>query len=161
MGTKRIGRVGERDAGFHSNGALPSALSCCHYGSEVFRSCRKQSYGKTCLSWFIYLPVFFFSFSFSFRPIRPSLTSSVRHGDVMWSLWLQAVHCLLSLYVSVSPFIVSFFIIFKFPLKISNQYLCLYYYYIMSFFSSVFLNVPYQFKAIIKWMLPQLCFLLT
>ncbi|XP_061918758.1 striated muscle preferentially expressed protein kinase-like isoform X2 [Entelurus aequoreus] len=44
MGTKRIGRVGERDAGFHSNGALPSALSCCHYGSEVFRSCRKQSY---------------------------------------------------------------------------------------------------------------------
>lgn len=46
MGTKRIGRVGERDAGFHSNGALPSALSCCHYGSEVFRSCRKQSYGK-------------------------------------------------------------------------------------------------------------------
>ncbi|XP_035478783.2 striated muscle preferentially expressed protein kinase isoform X2 [Scophthalmus maximus] len=44
MGTKRIGRVGERDGGFHSNGALPSALSCCHYGSEVFRSCRKQSY---------------------------------------------------------------------------------------------------------------------
>ncbi|KAK7893230.1 hypothetical protein WMY93_022382 [Mugilogobius chulae] len=44
MGTKRIGRVGERDAGFHSNAALPSALSCCHYGSEVFRSCRKQSY---------------------------------------------------------------------------------------------------------------------
>ncbi|XP_061633379.1 striated muscle preferentially expressed protein kinase isoform X3 [Phyllopteryx taeniolatus] len=44
MGTKRIGRVGERDAGFHSNSALPSALSCCHYGSEVFRSCRKQSY---------------------------------------------------------------------------------------------------------------------
>ncbi|KAM9766866.1 striated muscle preferentially expressed protein kinase isoform 2-T2 [Menidia menidia] len=44
MGTRRIGRVGERDAGFHSNGALPSALSCCHYGSEVFRSCRKQSY---------------------------------------------------------------------------------------------------------------------
>ncbi|XP_068504955.1 striated muscle preferentially expressed protein kinase isoform X3 [Syngnathus scovelli] len=44
MGTKRIGRAGERDAGFHSNGALPSALSCCHYGSEVFRSCRKQSY---------------------------------------------------------------------------------------------------------------------
>ncbi|XP_077571852.1 striated muscle preferentially expressed protein kinase-like [Stigmatopora nigra] len=44
MGTKRIGRMGERDAGFHSNGALPSVLSCCHYGSEVFRSCRKQSY---------------------------------------------------------------------------------------------------------------------
>lgn len=36
--------MGERDAGFHSNAALPSALSCCHYGSEVFRSCRKQSY---------------------------------------------------------------------------------------------------------------------
>ncbi|KAM8873360.1 uncharacterized protein ACB058_004905 isoform 1-T1 [Synchiropus picturatus] len=44
MSTKKIGRVGERDGGFHSNGALPSALSCCHYGSEVFRSCRKQSY---------------------------------------------------------------------------------------------------------------------
>ncbi|KAJ3584455.1 hypothetical protein NHX12_014950, partial [Muraenolepis orangiensis] len=47
MGTERrpAGRVGdERDAGFHSNPALPSALSCCHYGSEVFRSCRKQSY---------------------------------------------------------------------------------------------------------------------
>nr|XP_057907999.1 striated muscle preferentially expressed protein kinase isoform X2 [Doryrhamphus excisus] len=47
MGTKRIGRVGERDAGFHSNGALPSALSCCHYGSEVFRSCRKQNSENT------------------------------------------------------------------------------------------------------------------
>ena len=63
MGTKRIGRVGERDAGFHSNGALPSALSCCHYGSEVFRSCRKQSYGKpacldSSLSWFIYLFIY-------------------------------------------------------------------------------------------------------
>lgn len=72
MGTKRIGRVGERDAGFHSNGALPSALSCCHYGSEVFRSCRKQSYGKTRLPW-------------SISPAAPSPTPSVQPADVMWS----------------------------------------------------------------------------
>ncbi|KAL1022126.1 hypothetical protein UPYG_G00022460 [Umbra pygmaea] len=44
MAIEPTGRVGERDGGFYSNSALPSALSCCHYGSEVFRSCRKQSY---------------------------------------------------------------------------------------------------------------------
>lgn len=76
MGTKRIGRVGERDAGFHSNGALPSALSCCHYGSEVFRSCRKQSYGKPARR--------DSSLVFCFSSL-PSSTSSAHPADVMWS----------------------------------------------------------------------------
>lgn len=84
MGTKRIGRVGERDAGFHSNGALPSALSCCHYGSEVFRSCRKQSYGKACLSWFVC--------TLSPRPSLPDSICSSRWCNVIWAteMWFQA-----------------------------------------------------------------------
>lgn len=30
----------------HSDNCLSTSLSCCSYGSEVFRSCRKQSYGR-------------------------------------------------------------------------------------------------------------------
>lgn len=86
MGTKRIGRVGERDAGFHSNGALPSALSCCHYGSEVFRSCRKQSYGKACLSWFVC--------TLSSHPSLPDSICSSCWCNVIWAteMWFQAVY---------------------------------------------------------------------
>lgn len=29
-----------------SDNSLSVSLSCCSYGSEVFRSCRKQSYGR-------------------------------------------------------------------------------------------------------------------
>lgn len=29
-----------------SDNSLSMSLSCCSYGSEVFRSCRKQSYGR-------------------------------------------------------------------------------------------------------------------
>lgn len=32
----------------YSNGDVLSASLLCHYGSEVFRSCRKQSYGNVC-----------------------------------------------------------------------------------------------------------------
>lgn len=36
-------------AGLSSNSLLTCvSLSCCPYGSEVFRSCRKQSYGRNC-----------------------------------------------------------------------------------------------------------------
>lgn len=129
MGTKRIGRVGERDAGFHSNGALPSALSCCHYGSEVFRSCRKQSYGKrkkkkkrktekSRLSWF---RLCILSSSAACPPSSPApLPDSICFvpADVMWSEpqrcgYRQCVSALVSPSFSLALFFFSLLSIFN------------------------------------------------
>lgn len=115
MGTKRIGRVGERDAGFHSNGALPSALSCCHYGSEVFRSCRKQSYGKACLSWFIC--------SLSSHPSLPDSICSPCWCNVIWAteMWFQAVYFDPGFPV-LFPFVAFFYVYIYDQLEISTTH---------------------------------------
>ena len=150
MGTKRIGRVGERDAGFHSNGALPSALSCCHYGSEVFRSCRKQSYGKpACLD--SSSAFFFVLFCFSFS-IRLSLLDFMCWCNVIWAT--EAVYCdpaVSVVSVSLSPF----------PFIVSREI-----HHILSVHTSIcllflLLNVSYKTSITIKWMLSVFFFLLS
>lgn len=129
MGTKRIGRVGERDAGFHSNGALPSALSCCHYGSEVFRSCRKQSYGKTRLPW-------------SISPLRPLPVSicSACWCNAIWAspMWLQAANflCLFPSIVCLCPR--------NHNLNIHRPYLSLLTYSVIFFPGNSFFSCPFS-----------------
>lgn len=161
MGTKRIGRVGERDGGFHSNGALPSALSCCHYGSEVFRSCRKQSYGKP--AGLDSSPACFFFFFLSLL-IRPSLTSSAHPADVMWSQpqrcgLRQFIMTLSVVSVSLSPFFLLCFRILDIYDHLSSRkqnsvyFICPPHCHICFLF--LFLNAPFKTK---NECCPSLCF---
>lgn len=64
-----------------SDNSLSMSLSCCSYGSEVFRSCRKQSYGrKLAPALALHSP---------FLPARPwpLLTLPQLHPDVFRLVW--------------------------------------------------------------------------
>lgn len=79
-------------------------------------------------------------------------------------MWFQAVH-FDPVFAFRFPFIVfSCSQYLKFPLEISTQYfICLQHHYITIFVITpcFFLNVPYEFKTTVKWMLSLSCFLLT
>lgn len=65
----------------HSDNSLSMSLSCCSYGSEVFRSCRKQSYGRKLA------PAPSPSLSLLPCPTRPLLTLPQLHPDVFQLVW--------------------------------------------------------------------------
>lgn len=68
-------------AGLGSNILLTCvSLSCCPYGSEVFRSCRKQSYGRNCalLCFFSLAPSCPHSISVALSSLLPHHISAVQ-----------------------------------------------------------------------------------
>ena len=63
-----------------SDNSLSLSLFCCSYGSEVFRSCRKQSYGrKLAPALALHSPFF---------PAQPGLSSPCLSCTLMCSGWL-------------------------------------------------------------------------
>lgn len=77
----------------HSDNCLSTSLSCCSYGSEVFRSCRKQSYGRKLTPALAPHPLSLPSLGFSSPCLSYTLMPSVWFG-AQDSLVLLLVACL-------------------------------------------------------------------
>lgn len=107
----------------YSNGDVLSASFLCHYGSEVFRSCRKQSYGNVCFhlwaqctgssppfppcSYFIHISIYSFHVSLWRLLFYSSDTLFLKEAinsllKMSWYVFIFLVWYLLSLQVVVS-----------------------------------------------------------